>query len=87
MAADNLKRTQPNPPAAASGERVREKKRAEVERSLTRCVYCGRLPTVVHWRCVRCDRIACARCVVADLKFEWLCPDCAEVLGGGLRRC
>ena len=73
MAADNLKRTQPNPPAAAGGERDREKKRAEVERSLTRCVRCG--------------RIVCARCLVAPVTFEWLCPDCAEVLGGGLRRC
>jgi len=87
MAADNFKRTTTSNPAAAGGERIRERNRAEGERRLTRCVYCGKLPTPIHWRCGRCDRIACARCLVAPLTFQWLCPDCAEVLGGGLRGC
>ncbi len=89
MATDNKQQTDSGPPAAAGGERVRKRNAEEEERALTRC---GQLPTVVHWRCVRCDRIACARCLrAAELGFEWLCPDCAEVLGGWFpgspRRC
>lgn len=94
MARNNALRTGMGSPTAAGGQRVRKREAEEEKRALTRCVYCGKVSTPIHWRCVRCDRIACARCLVAPVTFEWLCPDChpsgdrlegdAEVLGGGL---
>ncbi len=84
MARNNEPRTSPGSPAAAGGELVREGKTSRLaEEALTRCGYCGKLPTPIHWRCGRCGRIACARCLVAPVTFEWLCPDCRALLAGG----